>query len=437
MSISNDIRLLLDIQDENIYFEKNCVQFKEYTGRTAKFIIGKLTYDPSHCEKCGVKNENYTVYKNGTKTSRITLPFTGVHPTYLLLKKQRFFCKACNSSFVAHTSIVDEHCFISKKSRAQVLIKAADTQTITSIARDCAVSTATVQRMINKEVEPYQFKHRSLPEHLSFDEFKYGKGKMAFEYIDAATGEILGILDKRDGYTIKEHFRANYPYEALKKVKTITIDMNSSYVGVILEMFPQAKIIIDRFHLVQLINRSMNKTRILVMNRLKTSNNEDMKKYRRLKRYWKLILKNQMDLSLTEYKYYRLFGLRTEAGIVKEMLDYDEKLKVNYMMYQKLLYCIKREDYDNLEKTLTAKHHKLLSGYIKTSIKTLKKHLPYIKNTFKYPFNNGRIEGINNKIKVLSRITYGYRNFINYRNRIILHFKFKPISDYKSHSNAA
>lgn len=89
------------------------------------------------------------------------------------------------------------------------------------------------------------------------------------------------------------------------------------------------------------------------------------------------------------------------------------------------------------EKTLTAKHHKLLSGYIKTSIKTLNKHLPYIKNTFKYPFNNGRIEGINNKIKVLSRITYGYRNFINYRNRIIIHFKFKPINDYKSHSNAA
>lgn len=59
-------------------------------------------------------------------------------------------------------------------------------------------------------------------------------------------------------------------------------------------------------------------------------------------------------------------------------------------------------------------------------MKTLRKHLPYIKNTFTYKYNNGRIEGINNKIKVLSRVAYGYRNFSNYKNQIILHFNMKP-----------
>src|SRR5690625_1444622 len=105
-------------------------------------------------------------------------------------------------------------------------------------------------------------------------------------------------------------------------------------------LFPQADIIIDRFHIVQLINRSMNKNRIRIMNSFKTSNSADMKKYRRLKGYWKLLLKNQTDLSLTEYKYYRLFGQRTEAGIVEEMLDYDEELRVNYNTYQRLLNAI-------------------------------------------------------------------------------------------------
>ncbi|NLJ18586.1 transposase family protein, partial [Globicatella sulfidifaciens] len=202
MSISNDIKLLLDIQDENIYFEENAVEYKEFKGKTAKFITGKLTYTPSHCECCGVKNENYTIYKNGTKTSRITLPFTGIYPTYLLLKKQRFFCKACNSTFIAKSSVVERHCFISKQTRAQVLIKSADTQTITSISHDCSVSPSTVQRIISEEVKPYKFSYNSLPEHLSFDEFRYGKGKFAFEYINAETGEILGILSSRDGYTV-------------------------------------------------------------------------------------------------------------------------------------------------------------------------------------------------------------------------------------------
>nr|WP_226910330.1 transposase [Marinilactibacillus psychrotolerans] len=37
------------------------------------------------------------------------------------------------------------------------------------------------------------------------------------------------------------------------------------------------------------------------------------------------------------------------------------------------------------------------------------------------------MQGINNKIKVLNRVAYGYRNFIHYKNRIIPHFNLKPI----------
>src|SRR5690625_7512430 len=70
--MSNDIKNLLDIQDENIYFENSSTEIKEFKGKTSKFITGTLTYQPSCCENCGIKNENYTVYKNGTKTSRIT-----------------------------------------------------------------------------------------------------------------------------------------------------------------------------------------------------------------------------------------------------------------------------------------------------------------------------------------------------------------------------
>lgn len=64
---------------------------------------------------------------------------------------------------------------------------------------------------------------------------------------------------------------------------------------------------------------------------------------------------------------------------------------------------------------------------MKTSLKTLRKHLPYIQDSFIYPYNNGRIEGINTKIKVLNRIAYGYWNFMNYKKRILIHFKFKPV----------
>lgn len=112
MSISNDIKNLLDIQDKHITFEENCVTKGEHKGVQCKFIDATLTYETTHCTKCGIVNNNNIVIKNGRQISRITLPTVGLHPVYLRLKKQRFLCRACGCSFTAKTSLVKTHCFI-------------------------------------------------------------------------------------------------------------------------------------------------------------------------------------------------------------------------------------------------------------------------------------------------------------------------------------
>lgn len=179
------------------------------------------------------------------------------------------------------------------------------------------------------------------------------------------------------------------------------------------------------------------------MNTFQTSNSEDMKKYRRLKRYWKLLFKKESELSHTEYKNYPMFGQRLEVNIVKEMLGYDPDLKANYTLYQDLLRAMTNRDFNALESILERRSSTLISSYMKTSLKTLRKHLPYIENSFIYPYNNGRIEGIYNKIKVLNRVAYGYRNFSNFKDRIMLHFKVKPVNvkakpeQNKAHTKAA
>lgn len=71
-----------------------------------------MTYQPIHRERCGVENIDYMVYKNGLQLSQITLPITGVNPTYLLLKKQRFMCQACQGSFTAKMPIVQKNGYI-------------------------------------------------------------------------------------------------------------------------------------------------------------------------------------------------------------------------------------------------------------------------------------------------------------------------------------
>src|SRR5690625_6743198 len=152
MSISSDIRNLLDIQDANIIFAENCVKEGIRKGKTFKYVTGKLTYEPICCKNCGIKNEDYIISKNGTQISRITLPTTGIYPTYLHLKKQRFLCRECDSSFTAKTPIVKKNCYISEHTNAQVVIKSAEAQPLISIARDIAVNDESRLQRIREHI---------------------------------------------------------------------------------------------------------------------------------------------------------------------------------------------------------------------------------------------------------------------------------------------
>ncbi|NLM62796.1 MAG: transposase, partial [Mollicutes bacterium] len=65
-------------------------------------------------------------------------------------------------------------------------------------------------------------------------------------------------------------------------------------------------------------------------------------------------------------------------------------------------------------------NNKVISEYMKTSIKTLKTFKPYIRNTFLNNYNNSYIEGNNNFIKVFKRIAFGYRSFLRFKARIMI-----------------
>ena len=67
-----------------------------------------------------------------------------------------------------------------------------------------------------------------LPEHLSWDEYSFKKGKMSFIAQDYDTRKILAILDGRTQATIRNHF-LRYSRRVRSRVKVITMDMFSPY----------------------------------------------------------------------------------------------------------------------------------------------------------------------------------------------------------------
>ncbi len=183
---------------------------------------------------------------------------------------------------------MDKNCCISNHTKAAIALHAKEKVSEKDIAKHHNVSHSTVNRIVNSFYEYHKPNYNYLPKHLCFDEFKLVKstaGAMSFIFCDVDTGKIIDIVEDRRLHVLKDYF-LRYSKQARYSVKTIVIDMYSPYISLIHDVFPKAEIIIDKFHIYQLFNRALNKTRVKIMN-------QDKKNYNKLKKYWKLLLKDR------------------------------------------------------------------------------------------------------------------------------------------------
>lgn len=414
MSNQNYIINILNLKEKNIIFKENFYYETKINNITHKVFEGFLSYQPDFYPKCGVVFDNL-FEKHGFINSNIKLPDVSGFKTILKLHKQRYLCKHCNKTFTLSTNIVNYGCFISNNTKHKIASDLTKKRSEKDIALDNNVSPNTVERIMDSYYETQKLYKHYLPKVLSFDEFKSVKsadGAMSFHMCDGITGQTIDIVeDRRLDNLIKYFFY--YDYKARSRVQFITIDMYSPYVSLIKKMFPNAKIIIDKFHLTQLISRSLNKTRISIMNKNK-------KHYRKFKRYWRLILKSRDELDVSNWKRYTCFDqLITQADIVDFLINIDTELKDTYLIYQDILFAFKTKNFCYLKSILTNVSSNI-SNYMKTSIKTLLEFLPHIKNTFENHYHNGFIEGNNNFIKVIKRIAFGFKSFRRFKARIMI-----------------
>lgn len=153
------MRNVLDIQDKHFTFSDDCVTKGDFKGKKCKFIDCTLSYVPKECAHCEAPNVGFSIYKNGTQTSRVTFPMAGILPTYLRIRKQRFMCKRCGKSFTAQTPVVERNCFISNYIKAQILTQSGETRSVKDIAKHTNVSEASVQRVLTSDGTIFQLTH--------------------------------------------------------------------------------------------------------------------------------------------------------------------------------------------------------------------------------------------------------------------------------------
>ena len=415
MSHNDYTKNILNIKDENIYFDENCLEISKINGIETKIFHGKLTYTPGFCDVCGAinKDSNDIIKWNWRRDCKIKMTKVANYNTILLLDKQRFYCKHCHHTFIARTNVVGFHKQISNDTELSIKLELMNKISEKDISKHFNVSHNKVNRIMH-ELSRKTVLPGNLPTIMNFDEFKATKdtvGKMAFIITDTRNHKTFDILESRKSNYLKKYFR--FPRKQRLAVKFIIIDLFGPYYDLFKSIFPNATIISDRFHIVAQANNAFKCTRVQIMKK-------DRKNYKKLKYYWKLLQKCELDLDDKKKKYSNHFKKAiTEYDIVQYLINTNSILKETYNIYQGIIKSIRNKDTNLFIKIIESKHNNI-SEYMKTTLKTYKKFKTFIINSLKYNYNNGLIEGTNNLIKCIKRIAFGYKSFYHFKTRILL-----------------
>lgn len=348
----------------------------------------------------------------------------------LIIYKKRYHCYNCNKIFTEKLNINTSNGSISNKVKIQIRRDLLNYNlSLKYIAEKNRVSITTIENEMLDIVSSIPKHVVNLPKVISFDEFKADttEGKYAFILNDPIHKKVLDILPSRK----KERLIQYFTYcNNRHSVEFVISDMYEPYLLVTQAMFPKAKYVVDRFHYTTYIMDALDNIRI----RLQKLYGDKSKEYK--------LLKNKKNVSLLR-KYsseinWWVFTKRYKNGRMVDILPVDileDILKISSDLMEG--YCLKEEFLDiihhynqmNIEEQINKWISKCIEKDIPEFIeaaKTIFRWKEYILNSFiDERYSNGYTEGINNKIKVIKRIAFGYKSFELFRGRILYIFNGK------------
>jgi transposase len=328
------------------------------------------------------------------------IPILGKN-TVLAYRKRRYHCDCCNKHFYEPFSLVPKHCRTTNRLAWHCIDFLADKFSVTSAAMHNGVSPSFIFRRM-KDIR-FSIPNR-LPQVLSIDEFRGNAGGQKFQGIltDPVRHKLFDILPNRSQASLITYFKA---FSNRKEVKYFVMDMNYSYRELSETFFPNATIVIDRFHYVRYVIWALENVRKRVQKSMHPNKRKYYKRSRRilLSHYSKLNEESKQALEL--------------------MLLQSNELAVAYHLKEKFYEFLDSEDRNEATKRLNffilAAQASNLKEFVPV-LTMLGNWTKYILNSFDCPYTNGFTEGTNNAIKVIKRNAFGYRNFENFRNRIML-----------------
>lgn len=359
-------------------------------------IFCQLTRKPHKCPDCGNHTDKVHDYREQVIKD---IPAFGKH-IFIHLKKRRYRC-SCGKRFAEYNSFLPRYHRMTNRLTAYIIDRLRCEISFSCVAREVNLSVSTIIRIF--DLVSYTLK--GLPTALSIDEFKGNTNGEKYQCIltDPVNKVVLDILPKRYEHFLTEYFN-RFDKSERDNVKLFVSDMWKPYSNISSVWFKNATKIVDKYHWIRQVIWAFEAVR----------------------------KQEQKNFSKTHRKYFK-----NSRKLLIKRFDYlsdEQKQQVNIMLYasptlssahfykEEFLKTLDCKDRDSAKAAMSEWINSALDcgiPQIQKCANTMINWISGILNSFSSPITNGFTEGCNNKIKVLKRNAYGYRNFSRFRNRIL------------------
>ncbi len=371
------------------------------TGITGtKQIEVKVDYiEPTKCPCCGSER----LRKKDQKERRIRHIGMGNRSLILILKTIKFCCVACKKYFWQRFQGVLPRMRNTEAFKEQIADLHHKGITAKDLGVDHGLGHATITRWYIRYLERrnLELKGAALPKVLGIDEHFFTKRRgYATTLCNLRTHRVFDVVLGRSEASLEGFFRQ---CQGKENVQVAVMDLSETYRKIIQKFLPKAKIVADRFHVIRLANHHFMAT-------------------------WKLIdPEGRRNIGLTKLMRQHEWNLAPEKQrkLHRYLAEYPA-LKVIYNFKQELcqLLLLKRQNHQQFKRiipTFLTKIAALQSSNFSPLItlgNTLQSWQEEILRMLRFTKTNGITEGFHNKMEMMSRRAFGFRNFNNYRLKV-------------------
>lgn len=321
----------------------------------------------------------------------------------LIIKMKRYRCYSCHKTFNEKLPGVKPYKRLSERMQRQIYWACENFADLKKVRKHTTVGSKTIYKRYYTQLELKQKMRENTPwpKTIGIDEHGFTRNKkrghrdfvtMIVDYNNSKPRELLPSRNSGELQQMLTHIPGR------ENVKNVVMDLSGTYRSFAKSFFPNAEITADHFHVVRLLHPTINKLRKQITG--------DKRKHP----LRKLLLKNGHKLQVFQRK-----------AIWKWLENYPDLKEVYYA--KEAMHRLYRTRGHNKARTALIKLLDWLAQSQVPELKRLRKTLMNwrneILNFFKTRITNAKTEGFNNVAKSIIKRAYGFRNFKNYRLRVL------------------